>query len=184
MNPITPDIEAAATRIALAELDMLRQIETILGNLGLMTWGDDACILLRPSSGLRPPTETDFPSVGLYLLGQEYFVATVTGGPKDGAYYVVQIAQKSDDAPPPCFVSLGEAIIHVIEQAGRVAKAAEAEARPYAELMEATAAALNALATELETVTELSSETAGQDLQATQPAPPKTAPASRKKKRK
>lgn len=175
MNPITPDIEAAATRIALAELDMLRQIETILGNLGLMTWGDDACILLRPSSGLRPPTETDFPSVGLYLLGQEYFVATVTGGPMDGAYYVVQIAQKSDDAPPPCFVSLGEAIVHILERAQCVKLAAEAEARPLhsVELLEATAAALNDLATELETVTEL---------ETTKPAPPKTAPASRKKK--
>lgn len=177
---MTPDIESAAARVALTELEMLRQIETILSNLGLMTWGDDASILLRPSSGLREPTETDFPSVGLYLLGQEYFVATVTGGPMDGAYYVVQIAQKSDDAPPPCFVSLGEAIIHVIEQAGRVAK--EAEARPYADLLEATATALNDLATELEATTEL--QTAGQDLQTTQPAPPKAAPASRKKKRK
>lgn len=173
-NPETPDIESAAARVALRELEMCRRSETILENLGIPTWGDSTAMLMRPSSALKEPTETDYPSLGFCVLGQEYFVATVTGGPMDGAYFVVDPANESD-SPPPCFVSLDEAIIHVIEQAHQGKLVAE---------LEETASRLNAAASELESAAEQLNEAIGQELQGLQAAPLKPGPASRKKKRK
>lgn len=182
MTPEPLDIESAPVCVALAELEMLRQSETILANLGLPTWGDSTCILLRPSSALKEPTQTDHPSIGFYVLGQEYFIAHVAGGPMDGAYFVVDLSQPEGGASPPLFVSLDEAIIHVIDQAHQGKLAAE---------LEEMASKLNAAASELETATELLNgaigqvnEAAGQEIQATRTAPSKAMPASRKKKKK
>lgn len=121
-------IESAANRLlwqaghALTELEMCREADAIFGLLGLSTWGSELTLLIRPSGMVKEAEEGEFPSLAVFVLGQEYFVLKVQTEGEGSVYFVVE----PEGERPPVFLTLPEALSHVLEHCYASVKTASA----------------------------------------------------------